>query len=137
MRRSYMILAAVTVLGLSYLAVNVVLPLWMIFFADDVRAYASREEFDSAKWKDGLHLQDGEAPRAKMIDDLLQKHELNDMSRDQLITLLGEPGENFDHWDMVYWVEPSAAFVISDFSEWLAFDLDANGRVLEHAVVSH
>src|SRR5688572_19664512 len=58
----------------------------------DLTNYFSRSDFDSEKWKTWEEAEDTMSLRWDMVDDLQDKHELNGMTEQEIIELLGEPG---------------------------------------------
>lgn len=77
----------------------------------------SGTRFDSAKW----HAQSGYDPiRLEMVDDLMRRHRLVGMSRENLDELLGVPPDTAysASFDYVYWLGPERGFISID-SEWL------------------
>jgi hypothetical protein len=72
-----------------------------------------------------------------MVDDLLKRHSLDEMTRAEVVALLGEPDDTpyFREWDMVYWLGPERGLIGID-SEWLVLRLDEHQQVIEHRVVT-
>ena len=72
-----------------------------------------------------------------MVDDLLERHKLDEMTRAEVVALLGEPDATpyFREWDMVYWLGPERGLMGID-SEWLVLRLDEHQHVVEHRVVT-
>jgi hypothetical protein len=54
--------------------------------------YFSRTDFDSEKWKNWTMTEDEWTLRWDMTHDLQESHELNGMTEEQVIELLGQPG---------------------------------------------
>jgi hypothetical protein len=96
---------------------------------------ATRQEFDSAAWKDETKVQQGR--RLQLADSLIKQGTLHNKTRTEVIALLGEPSQTnyFRNWDLVYWLGSERAFISID-SEWLVVRLDANGRVAEYRIIS-
>jgi len=100
-----------------------------------VRDYSSRVPFDSSQWR-AENEQGAEGVRVHMVDDLLRKHQLVGMSRDQVNDLLGVPPvtEYFREYDYVYCLgHERGAFGID--SEWLVLKFKGN-VVAEASVVT-
>ena len=100
-----------------------------------VRDYSSRVPFDSSQWR-AENEQGAEGVRVHMVDDLLRKHQLVGMSRDQVNDLLGVPPvtEYFREYDYVYCLgHERGAFGID--SEWLVLKFKGN-VVVEASVVT-
>jgi hypothetical protein len=78
----------------------------------------SRGSFDSGAWKKAANTDD--PIRIKMVDDLMQTHQLVGMSRPQIDAMLGVPDKTsyFSAYDYVYWLGPERGFISID-SEWL------------------
>lgn len=85
---------------------------------------ATREPFDAAAWK----AENGPRPqgrRTRMVDDLLRKHQLVNMTRGQIDGLLGVPPPTtyFQNFDYVYWLGDSRGLFPID-SEWLVLKFE-------------
>jgi outer membrane protein assembly factor BamE (lipoprotein component of BamABCDE complex) len=72
-----------------------------------------------------------------MADRLVTRGTLLGKTREEVVELLGAPPstEYFANWDLVYWLGPERGFIRID-SEWLVFQLDANGRVNDNRIVT-
>ena len=105
-----------------------------IFFAS-AEEYANRRAFDAALWQDPSQVDNG--IRIRMVDDLLTRHQLQGMTHEKIVELLGNPEDTpyFRDWDLVYWLGPERSFFSID-SEWLVIRLDPQGRVAEYRVVT-
>lgn len=90
-------------------------------------ACSSAVPFDPAKWKSADL--DGRA-RAEMLPDLLDHHHLRGMSKNEIISLLGEPTptEKWGGADMIYVLGNDGSYTPIDH-EWLLINLDGQGRV--------
>lgn len=101
------------------------------------KGWWNRTSFDSAKWKVGSLAKSKEPIRSYMIDDLLMKHKLEGMTRDEIITLLGEPDDypSFGGWDLQYYLGPERGLISLDL-EWLVIRLDKQNKVSAYKVVS-
>ena len=87
--------------------------------------------FDRQAWV-GANV-DASQTRKQMVRDLLHDHPLKDMTRAQVLALLG-PAEQTDKWagyDLAYVLGPRGV----DF-DWLIIKLGPDGKVREYAVVS-
>ncbi|MFN4091815.1 MAG: hypothetical protein ACK4FG_02830 [Brevundimonas sp.] len=94
----------------------------------------SNAPFDQERWRNADL---STRVRADMVDSLLEQHDLKGMDRAAVVTLLGEPTHT-DKWDgteMIYVLGPDGSMFPIDH-EWLLIELDDQGRVLEHRVVS-
>jgi hypothetical protein len=89
--------------------------------------------FDSASWK----TPETSYTRVRMVEALLLTHDLDAMTRSEVIDLLGQPPPTnyFSDWDLVYHLGPERSFFSLD-SEWLVFRFRTDGQVSEWAVVS-
>ena len=105
-----------------------------IFFAS-AEEYANRCTFDAALWQDPSQVDTG--IRIRMVDDLLTRQQLQGMTRQQIVDLLGDPEDTpyFRDWDLVYWLGPERGLFSID-SEWLVIRLDPQGRVAEYRLVT-
>lgn len=101
------------------------------------REYLGRTSFNSASWQDSTHVFSQDPVRIRMVDDLLKRHELGEMTRTEVVALLGEPDDTsyFREWDMIYWLGPERGLGGID-SEWLVVRLDQDQRVVEYRVVT-
>ena len=99
--------------------------------------YVPRTSFDSSGWQDSARVFSQDPIRIRMVDDLLERHELDEMTRAEVVALLGEPDKTpyFREWDMVYWLGPERGPMGID-SEWLVLRLDEHQQVIEHRVVT-
>ncbi len=106
---------------------------WCLF-GDSIQERLNRREFDSTEWKNTKNVTNN--IRIRMVDDLLRRHHLNGMSREQVTALIGEPDktEYFKNSDMVYWLGPERGFMNID-SEWLVVRLDSRKKVSEVKIV--
>jgi len=90
--------------------------------------------FDSKGWK--ANALDGSPmwpTRLRTVDDLLKRHLLDRLSREELESLLG-PGFHtnyFPDWDIAYRLGPERSFIRID-SEWLVIRLDSSAAVKEY-----
>jgi len=89
-------------------------------------------EFDSENWKNTAPDWTHDSIRLRMIDDLLDRHQLLGKSRDEIIDLLGEPDDTdyFSDYEMVWWLGPERSFMAID-SEWLLIDLNEREQAVE------
>lgn len=97
-----------------------------------------RQPFDAQAWRGAVSAESANSAwplRLRMVDDLLERHPLQGMTRQQVVALLGEPGRtgSFRDWDMVYWLGPERGFIRID-SEWLLLRLDAGEKVVEYRI---
>ena len=96
----------------------------LIFLAPNISEYVNHTSFESTAWKQAG--EDWDNPvRLRMVDDLLDEHELKGMSKERIIELLGEPPETeyFREYDFVYWLGPERGFIRID-SEWLVIKFE-------------
>lgn len=86
----------------------------------------SRRRFDSAIWKRAEYAAN-EDVRIKMVDDLLKRHRLEGMTRQQIDELLGRPQPTtyFRDYEYVYYLGPERGFLPID-SEWLCLKFRNN-----------
>ena len=110
------------------LALVYVLFIGYIFLGPIVSDYANRTQFDSVSWKNDQLVDNWEnSIRLRMVDDLLKKHELVGMTRNQVDELLGipKPTGYFNDYEYVYWLGPERGFISID-SEWLGVKFKNN-----------
>ena len=88
------------------------------------------ERFDRARWMDTTLARGMLAIRGCMVDDLLERHQLEGMSRAEVIRLIGPPDTSdlFPEFDLVYWLGPERGLIGID-SEFLVVKLDTAKRV--------
>jgi len=100
-----------------------------------VKDYANRIPFDAVKWKNEELVNSVNPVRIRMVDDLLKKHHLVGMPKEELNDLLGIPPKTgyFSDYDYVYWLGPERGFMSID-SEWLAIKF-VNEAVSEARIV--
>ena len=126
-------------------------PIWKLFAASIVlavailgiylaspstREYAARQSFDSARWQASLRNEETEPIRLRMIDDLLQNHQLEGRTKAEIHALLGKPPETpyFKDYEYVYWLGPERGYMSID-SEWLGLKFDEKQRVTAGALL--
>jgi hypothetical protein len=97
--------------------------------------------FDSTIWKRGFTDNFGiiyspDTIRLRMVDDLLHRHRLRGMTREEVVSLLGTPPETnyFPDYDLVYWLG-SKRYRGFDSAWWLAIKFGGDGRVSKTALV--
>lgn len=68
--------------------------------------------------------------RLRMADDLVDNKKLIGLTRQQVVSRLGEPPKTgyFKEFDLVYYLGPERGFISID-SEWLVLKLGPDGRV--------
>jgi outer membrane protein assembly factor BamE (lipoprotein component of BamABCDE complex) len=83
--------------------------------------------FDPSLWSNS---QTSESVRLRMADDLIRNRRLLGLTRQEVVTLLGEPlkTEYFKEFDFVYYLGSERGFMGID-SEWLVLKLGQDGRV--------
>ena len=100
----------------------------MLMIASGVLS-ACGAKFSPSAWRS---VNTGLNSRAAMAGDLIRTDRLKGLSRQQVVSLLGEPnrpGYNyFPDSDLVYDLGPERGWMSID-DEWLLIDLDRNGRV--------
>jgi hypothetical protein len=89
-----------------------------------------RPTWDDKTWNDPRH------KHARIADRLISSGALIGKSREELITLLGQPPppEYFRDWDLVYNLGAERGYMSID-SEWLVIRLDSTGRATEATIV--
>ena len=99
--------------------------------------YLARTSFNSSAWQDSARVFSQDPVRIRMVGDLLKRHSLDEMTRAEVVALLGEPDDTpyFRDWDMVYWLGPERGLISID-SEWLVLRLDEHQQVVGHRVVT-
>ena len=121
------ILISLVLVGLAFFSIAVL-------FDDGV----DQIYFDSDVWKNTPAEFSLESTRLKMVDDFLDKYFIVGMSRDEVISLIGEPDqtEYFKSYEMVYMLgqETDSYFAID--SQWLVLDLNDSERVVSYNIVT-
>jgi len=91
--------------------------------------------FDSTIWKRGFTDNFGiiyspDTIRLRIVDDLLRRHRLRGMTREEVVSLLGTPFEtnHFPEYDLVYSLG-------TDGGRWLAIKFGGDGRVSKTALL--
>ena len=100
-------------------------------FATD---YLPIRPFDAAQWRQ-VQTADNHV-RLRMVDWLVRSGELDGLTREEVVELLGPPdgGPYFRDWDFVWWLGPERGFTSID-SEWLVLRIGSDGRVAEYRVL--
>jgi hypothetical protein len=83
--------------------------------------------FDSNKWKNWVESESELRLRKDMLSDLLDKHNLIGISKEQLYTLLGPPSNLSEN---SYYIGYSKNWGISTIS--LVFYFDSDNKVIKH-----
>jgi outer membrane protein assembly factor BamE (lipoprotein component of BamABCDE complex) len=98
-----------------------------------ITGYLPMQFFNSARWK----TPDTSYTRIRMLEALLLTHDLEKMTKSEVVDLLGQPPPTayFSEWDFVYHLGPERGLLSID-SEWLVLRFGPDGRVSEWAVVS-
>jgi hypothetical protein len=114
----FWLLSTISTIGLSLIS-----PYILIFILFSQSATTPRE-FDSESWKSM------EDKRTEMIDDLTEKKLLDNLAKEEVIKLLGEPLTDNPYFiesgrDMIYYLGPERSPVGVD-SEWLLIWLTDN-----------
>ncbi|MCH7989919.1 MAG: hypothetical protein IID46_12320 [Planctomycetes bacterium] len=96
--------------------------------------------FESEAWKRGDTIGDNRTVRSQMIDDLLQRHDFHGWSKEQIIDLLGNPGEGENHvmyplFDMAYTLGLEREGWASVDFEYLVFKLNDQQKVIHFRVM--
>jgi hypothetical protein len=96
-----------------------------------------RESFDSTSWKTSLTSDSLDPIRLRMVDDLLHRHRLRGMTREEVVSLLGTPPETnyFPDYDLVYWLGSERRYFSFDSAWWLAIKFGGDGRVSKTALI--
>jgi hypothetical protein len=98
--------------------------------------------FDSTIWKRGFTDKFGiiyslDTIRLRMVDDLLRRHRLRGMTREEVVSLLGTPPETnyFPEYDLVYSLGTDGDYRSIQSGCWLAIKFGADGRVSKTALL--
>lgn len=112
-------------------------PFWLMAASAAFDDWSNRRPFDSPVWKESLLKSSTDPVRLRMIDDLLKKKTLVNMSRSDIVLLLGTPPKTdyFREYQFVYLLGPERSIFGLD-SEWLAIRFDSEDRVSAARVVS-
>jgi hypothetical protein len=132
-KRRRLIIAAAVLIPLAILVSPCVLFLGVVS-VDRAREYLGRLNFDARAWSDSAQLDQN--VRIRMVDDLLARHPLRGLSREEVAGLLGagDHTASFPNWALAYWLGRGRGFMAMD-SEWLVIDFDEGGRVSKYDVV--
>ena len=116
------------------LAGSIVAILALVYVFSIYQSWLRGRDFDPVVWRDEIQIQKG--VRLEMADRLIARDALRNMTRAEVVDLLGDPPatEYFRDWDLVYWLGNERTFISID-SEWLVVRLDGKGRVAEYRVV--
>lgn len=92
--------------------------------------------FESAKWKDKSRIESGDSTRYQMMGDLLKRYEFYGMSRDEVVSLLGESDrvDGFGTGSMAYWLA-SRRSLTGRGSVWMVLTTDQEPKVTGFEVV--
>ena len=95
---------------------------------------AAHIPFDPVKWRQ-VELYTLDNTRYRMYPDLLMRHTLLGMSKQEILELLGSQSdpEYFRDWDLRYWLGPEPGIGVD--SIWLVIKLQES-RVVDYQVVT-
>ncbi|CAN1210274.1 hypothetical protein TUMEXPCC7403_08775 [Tumidithrix helvetica PCC 7403] len=105
--------------------------------ADITTATSYSSQFDSTVWKDLERINKEPYPRLAMADELVRTRRLDGLTRQQVLTLLGDPtSTNYfkGQYDIIYWLGRERSYISID-SEWLVIKFDTKGIVQKYAIV--
>lgn len=91
-----------------------------------------KSNFTTEKWIES------DTEKGYMVDDLLQKYDLKDMTREEIISLLGTPTDTEyfkEDKNIVYYLGNERGLISID-SEWLVVDFDDSMKVTDYKVVT-
>jgi hypothetical protein len=88
--------------------------------------------FDPLRWNNSST---PASVRLRMADDLVESKKLIGLTRQEVVSRLGEPPktEYFKNFDLVYYLGPERGFISID-SEWLVVKFSPDGRVERAAI---
>ena len=122
------------------LALPTVLLLGHLFLSPSFENYMNQEEFNETLWrKSDETSEDLNWPhKLKMVDSLIESKILDDLSREEVVKLLGTPTSDFspeyrkERGNEIYYnLGPERGFVRID-SEWLSISFDENEKVKKY-----
>ena len=92
--------------------------------------------FESAKWKDKSRIESGDSIRYQMMGDLLKQYEFYGMSRDEVVSLLGESDrvDGFGKGSMAHWLA-SRRSLTGRGSVWMVLTTEQQPKVTGFEVV--
>ena len=100
--------------------------------------------FDSTIWKRGFTDNFGiiyslDTIRLRMVDDLLRRHRLRGMTREEVVSLLGTPFETnyFPEYDLVYSLGTDGDYRSTQSDWWLAIKFGGDGRASKTALLRY
>ena len=131
------VLAALIGVPTAFFALYILVFVGFFLVAPTAEDYSHRTTFDGKAWRDrSLDHDPGWPTRLRMVDDLIAKHQLDGVSRDQILLLLGPADETgkWKDWDLVYWLGPERGVFRID-SEWLVIRFDRAGRGSSYEIV--
>ena len=133
-RNQKIIIAAVVICSLCLLFFVWVWPTYTFLSYDNPPSIP----FDSVKWKNKNLEESGHPIRIQMVDDLIESGRLKNMSKDEVIELLGEPDDFSDDKIsiLMYWLGPERSPISIDH-EFLHIRFDSEQRVSEYEAVQH
>jgi hypothetical protein len=93
----------------------------------------AQRRFDPIVWKSSAASgPSASSNRREMLDDLLTRYDFRGWSKDQVISLLGNPSpisSGFQQWDLIYIIGLEAGPLALD-DEALGFDVDKDGTII-------
>jgi hypothetical protein len=114
--------------------IGIVIAIRFSYWDSDSSATAVDVKFDATSWRDEVPSTEKRSLRSRMISDLLSRYSFGGWSESKVLELLGQPYKKTEFgFDLVYFIGVDRGFGI-DF-EWLVFDLDNKGNVIECKVI--
>ena len=94
--------------------------------------------FNSQVWKNTPANHSLDSIRLRMVKDFIEKNDVNSMSRNEVVTLLGEPDqtEYFTDYDLVYCLGQESESYFGIDSEWLVFDINDSDQVMYYLILT-
>jgi hypothetical protein len=113
----------------TFLTVGSLLPLLCTFFLG-INEYKSN--FTVEKWLTS------DTGKVYMVDDLLDEYDLIEMTKDEVVSLLGKPSDTefFKEAKNIVYYLGNERGIISIDSEWLVIDFDENMKDINYKVVA-
>jgi hypothetical protein len=110
-----------------------------LFLHSPIENYMNQEDFDAALWRNSDEVsEDFMWPhKLKMVNSLIESKILDDLSKEEVIKLLGTPTSDFSpeytHQsnEIYYNLGPERGFIRID-SEWLSITFNKKGKVIKY-----
>ena len=113
----------------------IILLIGNILLGSQIENYMNQEDFDASLWRESHEVSEDIMwpPKLKMVDSLIESKILDNLSRKEVVELLGLPDSDQrpnhkNKNEIYYYLGPERGFISID-SEWLSISFNENEKV--------